>query len=400
MYRKLLVLQVIKTVRSHLKLPFGVKYELMRIAIDSGPLESGHKVRGIGMYTKELVKALNEKTEKLKNLKIEAVDFRKADLSKYDVVHYTHFNPYFLTLPRTKPAREVITIHDLIQLVYPKQYAAGLKGKFRYYLQKSLIKRVDAIIAVSETTKKDIIRLLGIRPKKITVIHEAPRKVFKKLSKDTTALRSAVVKYKLHNKFVLYVGDINYNKNILGLIKACRIAKIPLVICGKQALDIETRGVDLPSLRGPRDWVRFIFGKPHPELAHYKELIKEFKSNNNIYRLGFVPDSELVAIYNLATVYVQPSFYEGFGLPVLEAMACETPVVVARNNALVEVADKAALVADPKDSKEIAEKILEVFNNSSVKIKLVREGIRRVKDFSWEKTAKETMEVYRKVANG
>jgi len=151
----------------------------MKVAIDSGPLSSGHKVRGIGMYTRELTKEL----KKLRNKKfeIEAVDFGKAGLGKYDVLHYTHFNPYFLTLPKTKLSREVITIHDLIQLIYPRQYAAGFRGTLRYYFQKFLIKRADAIIAVSETTKKDIIRFLGIQPKKITVIHEAPRNIFKKM---------------------------------------------------------------------------------------------------------------------------------------------------------------------------------------------------------------------------
>lgn len=366
----------------------------MKVAIDSGPLNSGHKVRGIGMYTRELSKEL--KNLKDKEFEIEAVDFRKIDSEKYDIVHYTYFNPYFLTLPTGKTAKEVITIHDLIQLIYPKQYASGVKGKLRFYLQKILIRRVDGIIAVSETTKKDIVRFLGIAGEIIHVIHEAPRKVFKHLS-DSETLDAVKRKYKLPEHFVLYVGDINYNKNVLGLIKACKIAKTPLVICGKQALDVEMQGVDLPSLRGPRDWMRFVFGKPHPELAHYEKLLTEFRKNKSIFRLGFVPDEDLVAIYNLASVYVQPSFYEGFGLPVLEAMACETPVVVARNNALVEVAGKAALVADPKDEADIAAKILKLFDNSSTRLRLVREGRKRTRDFSWEKTAKETLKVYKSV---
>jgi glycosyltransferase involved in cell wall biosynthesis len=126
-------------------------------------------------------------------------------------------------------------------------------------------------------------------------------------------------------------------------------------------------------------------------------LLIEFKKNKTIHRLGFVDDEDLVAIYNLATVYVQPSFYEGFGLPVLEAMACETPVIVSRTNALVEVAGKAALIADPKDADDIANKILKCFDNSSTRLRLKREGKRRVNDFSWEKTAKETLKVYKSV---
>jgi len=377
---------------------FGVKYELMKVAIDSGPLQSGHKVRGIGMYTRELVQEL----KKLKNreFKIDAVDFEKADLGKYDIVHYTHFNPYFLTLPKKKFTKEVVTIHDLIQLIYPKQYAGGIRGNMRYFLQKYLIKRVDAIIAVSQTTKKDIVRFLDIPSNRIHVIHEAPCNTFRRIGKDNATLQRAVVKYKLPKKFVLYVGDINYNKNIPALIEACKIAKTPLVICGKQALDVENQGVDLPSLRGPRDWLRFVFGRPHPELAHYKKLLKEFKTNKDIFRLGYVPIDDLVAVYNLASVYVQPSFYEGFGLPVLEAMACETPVVIAKNNALVEVAGKAALRANPKDPKDLANKIRQVLNNESTRIKLIREGNKRVKDFSWAKTTKETVKVYKSVFGG
>ncbi len=365
----------------------------MRVAIDSGPLTSGHSVRGVGLYTRELIKALNEKSKNIKNLKIDAVDFRKEDLTRYDIVHYPYFSPFFITLPFNKPAKIVVTIHDLIPLIYPKHYPSGLKGTLRFFIQKYLVKKTNAIITVSETSKKDIVRFLGIPAEKVHVLYLAPKKVFRKL--DEGGWKKDVGKrYDLPKRFALYVGDINYNKNIPNLIRACKIIGLPLVICGKQAFDIEEQGVDLRLLRGPRDWIRYLLNIPHPELAHYSELLTEFKGNKKILRLGFVSDKDLVAIFNLASVYVQPSFYEGFGLPVLEAMACGCPVVIAKANALVEIAGGAGLISDPRDPKDMAEKITEIIKNKRTEEVLIRKGFKRAKEFSWEKTAKETIKVY------
>jgi len=207
-------------------------------------------------------------------------------------------------------------------------------------------------------------------------------------------------KYGLPSSFALYVGDVNYNKNIPGLIEACELAKISLVIVGKQALEIEEGGVDLHYLRGPRDWLRFLFNVPHPELAHYKELIEEFKDSKRVIRLGFIPSEDLNVIFNLASVYVQPSFYEGFGIPVWEAFAAGCPVVVAKTNALTEIAGGAALIADPRNPKEMAEKITEIIKNPKTKEELIKKGTARVKEFSWDRVAREMVEVYKLVASG
>jgi len=257
-------------------------------------------------------------------------------------------------------------------------------------------KNIDAVITISETSKKDIVRFLGISAEKIHVVYLAPRKIFKKLRNEE--LRKVGKKYKLPKRFVLYVGDVNYNKNIPRLIKACKMVKVPLVIVGKHALEVEELGLNLKHLKGPRDWFRYIFNIPHPELAHFKGLVKEFKGNTNIIRTGFTTEEELVEIFNLASVYVQPSFYEGFGLPVLEAMASGTPVVIAKTNALVEIANDAALIADPKDPKDLAEKIEMVLKKDELRKDLIRKGFLRVKEFSWEKTAEEMIEVYKIVA--
>jgi glycosyltransferase involved in cell wall biosynthesis len=250
-----------------------------------------------------------------KDIQIAEVDFSKEDLSKFDIVHYQYFRPYFRDLPFTKPAKKVVlTIHDLIPLVYPNHYPSGIKGNINFALNRYLIKKnVDVIITISETSKKDICRFLGVDPKIVHVVYLASKPKFKKL--EISNLKLEIVKrYSLPDRFALYVGDVNYNKNIPNLVKACKVAIIPLVICGKQAKEVEKQNLD------------------HPELVHLKNI-----DWAGVSRLGFVPDSDLASIYSMAKVYIQPSFYEGFGLPALEAVTCGTPVALAKSQCMVEV---------------------------------------------------------------
>jgi len=129
----------------------------MKVAIDSGPLTGGHRVRGVGMHTSELVKALQKKSKSHRKLKVDLVDFNKANLNEYDILHYPYFHPYFLTLPEKKPeAKTVVTVHDLIQLKFPKQFSPGLRGQYRFFRQKLRLKNVDAILTISKASKKDI----------------------------------------------------------------------------------------------------------------------------------------------------------------------------------------------------------------------------------------------------
>lgn len=343
---------------------------MKKVTIDKGPLTGGHAVRGVGAYTRSLIEHL----KKIKELKVDAINFQKADLSKYDIAHYPYFHPFFITLPLSKKTKTVVTIHDLIPLIYPKHYPPGLRGRIKLQVQKLLLRKVDAIITVSETSKKDIVRFLGVPQEKIEVVYEAPRKIFKKLESGDWKLKIKK-QYGLPNHFVLYVGDVNYNKNILGLAEACKMAKTPLVIVGKQVVDED-------------------FDKSHPENKPFARFLEKYGNDPQVLRLGYLPDEDLVAVYNLATLYCQPSFYEGFGLPVLEAMACQTPVVAAKTQALVEIAEGAALFADPKEPKDMAEKILRLFEDTELRAFLMRKGRDRVKQFSWDKTAKETLRVY------
>lgn len=351
----------------------------MKIAIDRGPLYSGDAIRGVGVYTRELIKGLESYINKAKtDIQIDPLDAKKDDLSSYDLVHYPYFNPYFLTLPKRNITNTVVTIHDLIPLLYPQQYPPGIKGKVKFEIQKLLLTNVDHVITVSETSKKDIIRLLKLDPEEVDVIYEAPRPVFKKTNKGKWQ-KEIFKKYNLPNSFVLYVGDVNYNKNILGLADACKLVHIPLVIVGKNAA---VKNVDFS----------------HRENESFMKFIKKYEGDPEVIRLGFVDDEDLVKIYNLASVYCQPSFYEGFGLSVLESFACNTPVVISKTQALTEVSDGAAYCADSCSSMDLAEALRAVLSDKALQKKLVKKGSERVRQFSWEKTARQTIAVYKKVS--
>lgn len=368
----------------------------MRVAIDATPLTLGHAFRGIGYHTKKLIDSLKElQTERLR---IDPVDFSKTDLSRYDVAHYTSFHPFFFSIPLRKQARKtILTIHDLIPLLYPNHYPPGAKGRIRFLLQKLLIKNIDAIITISETSKKDICRFLDVSPKKVFVVYLASGGKFGILDQGRRIFVKK--KYNLPDKFVFYLGDVNYNKNIPNLITACEIARVPLVVCGKQAVEIDSL-VNTPILLGPMDWIRYLLGRSHPEIEHLKQLSRKFYDSKDIFKTGFVSEEDLVAIFNLASVYVQPSFYEGFGFPVIHAMTSGCPVVASKTQALVEIGQDATLFADPNDPRDFAKKILQVCNNRKLKDELIKRGFARAKEFSWERTAGETLAVYQTVYEG
>jgi len=335
----------------------------MKVAIDISSLYSAHKTRGIGFYTKRLIQAL--RLIKGPDFSVRLIKQGKIP-QDVDLVHYPYFDLFLLTLPIKKIKPTVVTVHDLIPLVFPDKFPKGIRGWIKYQIQRQALRRVDAVITDSECSKKDIIKFIGFPKEKIYVVPLAPGKEFKKLEIKK--------KYSLPKIFALYVGDVNWNKNVEGLIKACAKIKIDLVLVGKAFRD-----------------------KSLPETQAILRLIEELSLNNQTRILGFTPTEDLVAIYNLATVYCQPSFYEGFGLPVLEAMACGTPVVCSKTSSLPKVVGDAAVFVDPNDYKSIAEGIMKLMENKKLYEGLREQGRRRARKFSWEKTAKETVKVYHEV---
>ncbi len=337
-----------------------------KIYFDTSVLNYGHVVRGIGFYTKNLLKSLSE---------IDVIELVK-DPKEAEIVHIPYFDLFFNTLKLIEGKKNVVTIFDTIPLIYPKEYPPGVRGKINLFKQKLALKKVDAVITISETSKKDIVRYLDAPAKKIFPIHLAASPAFRKLATGNWQLETTR-HFGLPERFVLYVGDVNYNKNLITLADACCKADIPLVVVGRQAANLE---IDLN----------------HIENRSFTELLNKYGKNKNILRIGYLPSEDLVKIYNLATVYCQPSLYEGFGIPVLEAQACGVPVVASRTQALVEIAESSCLFVDnPKDSNELGRKIVQIIKNETFKEKLVAEGFKNIEKYSWEKTRDKTVEVYK-----
>lgn len=349
----------------------------MNIAIDVSPLKTGnfmqHRVRGTGFYLTHLKDSLLEYYPK--NIYHFFSQGEKFP-GHVDVVHYPYFEPFFLTLPFIKRAKDVVTVHDLTPFVFPKDFPPGTKGKIKWEIQKYHLKRADAIIADSQSSKRDILRFCHIADDKIHVVYLAAGQQYKKIAQEQKDMVRK--KYALPDEYALYVGDVTFNKNLPRIIEALTKIKKPLVMVGKALIEKD--------IHTSNPWTK--------DLVRTQALAK---ANPFVTLLGFVPDEDLAALYNAATVFVMPSLYEGFGLPILEAMASGCPVVTSKEGSLAEVAGKAAVFVDAYDVDTIAQGVLEVMRNKNLQKKLSQEGSLQAHAFSWEKTAKDTMNVYEKI---
>ena len=366
----------------------------IKIAIVSGKTKSADSVRGIGAHNSELFKAFKKSSNKDINIPELSIN---DDFSNFDAVHFTVFTPYQISLPFLKPknTKFILTIHDMHRLIYPKHFPSGVKGWIKYLINKILIwKYVDQIITISETSKKDIVRFLGVDPNIVNVVYLGPKDAHHPI-KDKKLLDSVIKKYNLPNKFTVYLGDINYNKNTPVLVEACRLAGIQLVIIGKQAKEVKENTNGFNTLIGPMDYLRSFLGKSHPEIAHYESLKINF-NKNNVSCLGFVEDDDVNLIMNLAVCTIQPSLYEGFGLSVVHGFASGSPVIAGKTQALVEVGGDACLYFDPNSPEELAEKINMYMTSEKLRKEYIKKGFERVKKFSWKKAAEETLDVYAK----
>jgi glycosyltransferase involved in cell wall biosynthesis len=346
----------------------------MKIAIDTSPLESGHKVRGVGFYLKYLNDAL---VQYYPDYTYTFFTHKDQIPEKIDVIHYPYFDPFFLSLPIMKKHKTVVTVHDLTPLVFPEAFPAGIKGRIKWQIQKKALQQVDAVIADSESSKKDIIRLAGIPAEKIHVVYLAAGEEFSS-TKHFTAKNELLKKHKLPESFALYVGDVTWNKNVPRIIEAAGEAGIPLVMVGKALTETE-------------------FDRSNPWNSDRIKIQDLTNDNKQVYRLGFLPGEELVGLYKAATVFVMPSLYEGFGLPVVEAMSSGCPVITAKAGSLSEVAGDGVYFVDPENTHAIANGFKKVFSDETLRKTLSQKGVMQAKKFSWKKAAGETAHVYETV---
>jgi len=332
----------------------------VKVFLDSGTHSKG---RGVGFYADNLSRAL----AKLPEISLTEVD--------PDLIHYPFFDLFYHTLPIKKTKPTIVSIHDVTPLVMSDRYPKGIRGSLNLARQWLALQSVSAIITDSENSKNDIEKHLFVPKEKIFV---TPLAVDSLYSKEVPEEKLTEVKTRLNlpDNFILTVaGGPNPNKNLPSLAEVTDRLDIPLVIVGKGMLQ-EVREPVHPELI---DMVR---------LRVYKHLILP----------GFVSNEDLSALYRLAALYVQPSLYEGFGLPLLEAMTAGCLIVSSNSSSLPEIYHENAITFNPRNLSSMEKAIKKALNLSPKAKQLhIEQAKAKATTFSWPKTAKTTLEVYNKV---
>ncbi|MFZ4659834.1 MAG: glycosyltransferase family 4 protein [Caldilineaceae bacterium] len=284
-----------------------------------------------------------------------------------DLIHSTDF-----IAPLYSPVPAVVTVHDLAFFHWPNFLT---KDSAAYYGQiDRAVRHARHVIVPSESTKHDLIGILGTPEKKISVIYEAANPSFAPMAIEP-ARRAMSAKFKIPSKYILFVSTIEPRKNVDGLLHAYHYLR-EKYNPGEVAL----------VLAGSHGWL-------------YEEtlaLVKKLKLQEHTFFLGRVSDEDLHQLYVGARCHVHPAHYEGFGLPPLEAMACGTPTIVSNTSSLPEVVGDASLLVNPADQEEIAVAMHRLLTDDALHAELCEKGLKRAKCFSWETAARSTLDVYRK----
>ncbi|MDR1812860.1 MAG: glycosyltransferase family 4 protein [Candidatus Fibromonas sp.] len=335
----------------------------MKIAIDARMIDKS----GIGTYIRHIMEyigysiILDSSNFPCKNYSIKEqlfFPYKKLRREKIDVLHVPHLN-----IPVFYRGKLVVTIHDLTHLRYPQ----FLPGKFHYYYFKFMLatatKKASRILTDSHNTKKDIMEFFNVEPDRIKVIPLAAGKEFVIREKGEVSYLYKKYNIPQGKKIILYVGNLLPHKNLDGLLKAVRLIK--------------------------EDHVLILAGK------NFKDRYGQKQEESSIVYAGEVSQDELVNLYNFADLFVLPSLYEGFGLPVLESFACGTPVACSNTSSLPEVGGNYAFYFDPENESDIASAIDRALEWKGSPLDLREYALQ----FSWEKTAEETLSEINSLAN-
>ncbi len=263
-----------------------------------------------------------------------------------------------------KPIKKIVTIHDLIFLRYPQFYS--FFDRNIYFIKfKNAVNQADKVIAISQQTKKDIVDFLKISPEKITVVHQGCNHQFK----EETSLafsQEVKLKYQLPEKFILNVGTIEERKNLFRVVKSILGTDIPLVVVGKKT----------------------------KYCSEIENFIVKNKMQQQVHFLKDVAIKELAAIYKLTTIFVYPSLFEGFGIPIIEALFSKTPVITSNTSCFPEAGGDFSVYVDPLNETDIKEKILFLWNNEEERNIRAEKSFNFVQKFNDQQVAKELMQVY------
>lgn len=354
---------------------------------------------GVGHYTYYLVKNLikyDKKNEyvlffdwRFRNMKefeqpnVKVKNFPFSQYNKFLPFAYSHmlisaylakegldvFHSPISSLPLTYPKKEIITVHDLAIYKNPAWFPSQIFST-KLLVPQSL-RKANKIIAVSESTKRDLKNIFNVAAKKVKVIHEGVVvQKFKMRSKKIDSLK----KFMLWPKFILFIGTLEPRKNVVALIRAYK--------------KLIERNLEF------KNYQLILAGNKGHKSSEVFDSIKAQKVGKQVKYIGYVTHNQKIELLKRAVCFVFPSSYEGFGLPVLEAMALGTPVITTNVSSLPEVAGKAALLIDPDKEQDITKALKRLLGDKQLQSRLKRAGLARAKEFSWEECAKETIEVY------
>ena len=371
----------------------------MNIGID-GRAAYWYRGTGIGTYTYQLLKGLNEidnfndysilspinsqdiisykSNFKLLNIaenpKAEFWDsVSTLSQNSFRLPELYHVPQNGVGLPLNISSKKIITLHDIIPIRMPETVGEKYLRIFEEEMS-SIVNSCDGIITVSNFSKKDISKEFNYPMDKIFVTHLAAEEIYQPMNKDYCKKILKEV-YSIDTPFILYVGGFSPRKNILGLIEA-------------YSRLVSKKGKEIKLI---------IVGKKGKSFELYKEKARKLSLSDSVLFPGFIPLEHMPIFYNSALFLVYPSYYEGFGLPPLEAMACGTPVIASNTTSIPEVLDDSAVLINPYDIEALGESIYKLTEDKAFRDSLIQMGLERASSFSWNKTAINTLEAYNNI---
>lgn len=281
-----------------------------------------------------------------------------------DTLHVTYIGPFI------KPCPLVVTVHDVSYRRYPEFFSPRDRLLLNTLLPYSML-QADRIVTVSEHAKAEIIHYYPFTASKISAIYEAADVKYHILAADTPLLNQVRQKYGIEGDFILAVGNLQPRKNIQRLVEAF----VPLL-------------ADYPQLK------LVVVGKAAWQASAISSFVKASGAEAQIIFTGYAPDEDLLALYNMAKIFIYPSLYEGFGLPILEAMACGTAVITSNITSMPEVAGDAAILIDPYDVGAMQGALRQILTDDSYRQSLITRGLAQCQQFTWERCSAETLQVH------
>jgi glycosyltransferase involved in cell wall biosynthesis len=294
---------------------------------------------------------------------------------KPDVVHIPHHD-----CPIMVPGKLILTIHDCVHVKFPPENLSRFRRYQLYWKTRRAVRNADQILAVSHSTRDDLLNIFDLDSSRISVIHNALDERFAP-SPEAVDQKAVLERYQLHDPFILYSGRIRPHKNVHRLIEAFAVLK------GELSADPRYRNLKL-----------IVIGDELSRHQYLRLTVVRSGVQQDVRFFGFVPYSILQVFYQSAALFAFPSLYEGFGLPPLEAMASRTPVLASNTSSLPEVLGDAALLINPENVFEIARGMKSILLDLPMRERLIEKGSKHISRFSWESAAKQVIEVYKRAA--